>query len=49
MTGGELTKLVKRHYANVSEGQIERDRDIVADDIVHVNAAIGLLEVSKHS
>ena len=41
MTGGELTKLVKRHYANVSEGQIERDRDIVADDIVHVNAAIG--------
>jgi steroid delta-isomerase-like uncharacterized protein len=41
MTEGELTKLVKRHYANVSEGQIERDRDIVADDIVHVNAAIG--------
>ena len=38
---GELTRLVKQHYRNVSEGQIERDRDIVADDIVHVNAAIG--------
>jgi steroid delta-isomerase-like uncharacterized protein len=41
MTGGELTKLVKQHYTNVSEGQIERDRGIVADDIIHVNAAIG--------
>lgn len=41
MTGGELTKLVKQHYTNVSEGQIEHDRDILSDEIVHVNAAIG--------
>ena len=39
--GSELTKLVKQHYTNVSEGQVERDRDIMSDDIVHVNAAIG--------
>ena len=38
---GELTKLVKQHYTNVSEGQIERDRDIMSADIIHVNAAIG--------
>lgn len=41
MTGGELTKLVKQHYTNVSGGQIDRDRDIMSADIVHVNAAIG--------
>ncbi len=39
--GRELTKLIKQHYENVSEGQIERDRDIISDDIVHVNAAFG--------
>jgi predicted ester cyclase len=38
---GELTELVKRHYTNISEGQIERDRDIMSADIVHVNAAVG--------
>jgi steroid delta-isomerase-like uncharacterized protein len=38
---GELIELVKRHYTNVSEGQIERDRDVVSSDIVHVNAAVG--------
>ena len=38
---GELTKLVRQHYTNVSEGQIDRDRDILSDDIVHINAAIG--------
>ena len=45
---GELTKLVKQHYTNLSEGQIDRDRDILSDDIVHTNAAIGTV-VSKHS
>ena len=38
---GELIGLVKRHYTNVSEGQIERDRDVMSSDIVHVNAAAG--------
>ena len=38
---GELTDLVKRHYNNVSEGQIEHDRDVMSSDIVHVNAAAG--------
>lgn len=38
---GELTKLVRQHYTNVSEGQIDRNRDILSDDIVHINAAIG--------
>lgn len=37
----ELIDLVKRHYTNVSEGQIERDRDVMSPDIVHVNAAVG--------
>lgn len=37
----ELIELVRRHYNNVSEGQIERDRDIMSADIVHVNAAAG--------
>ena len=41
MTRGELTKLVKQHYTNVSEGQIEHDRDILSVEIVHVHAAIG--------
>lgn len=39
--GGRLTKMVKQHYTNVSEGQIDRDRDIISDDIVHVSVAIG--------
>lgn len=33
--------LVKRHYANVSGGQIECDREIMSADIVHVSAAAG--------
>lgn len=35
---GELTELVKQHYANVSGGHIERDRDVMSADIVHVSA-----------
>lgn len=27
-----------RHYANISEGNIERDREIISQDIVHVSA-----------
>ncbi len=38
---GELTELVNQHYTNVSEGRIERDRDVVSPDIVHVSAAAG--------
>ena len=38
---GELTELVKQHYTNLSEGRIERDRDVMSSDIVHVNAAAG--------
>lgn len=38
---GELTDLIKRHYTNISEGQIECDRAIMSADIVHVDAAVG--------
>ena len=38
---GELTQLVKQHYHNVSEGHIERDRDIMSEDIIHISATAG--------
>lgn len=38
---GELTGLIKQHYHNVSEGHIERDRDIMSDDIIHISATAG--------
>jgi len=38
---GELTQLIKKHYRNVSEGHIERDRDIMSDDIIHISATAG--------
>ena len=38
---GELTELVKRHYTNVSEGHIERDRGVVSADIVHISDCSG--------
>jgi steroid delta-isomerase-like uncharacterized protein len=38
---GELTQLIKRHYRNVSEGHIERDRDLMSDDITHISATAG--------
>jgi steroid delta-isomerase-like uncharacterized protein len=38
---GELTQLLKQHYYNVSEGHIERDRDIMSDDIIHISATAG--------
>jgi steroid delta-isomerase-like uncharacterized protein len=40
---GELTELVKQHYTNLLEGRIERDRDVMSSDIVHVNAAAGTM------
>lgn len=38
---GELSELVRRHYANVAEGHIERDRAVMSADIVHISAAAG--------
>ncbi len=38
---GELTQLVEQHYRNVSEGHIERDRDVISDDIIHTSATAG--------
>ena len=38
---GELTELIKRHYSNVSEGQIKRDREVMSADIVHISATAG--------
>ena len=38
---GELTRLVEQHYRNVSEGNIERDRDVISDDIIHTSATAG--------
>ncbi len=38
---GELIQLVKQHYRNVSEGQIEHDRDIMSNDIIHISATAG--------
>jgi steroid delta-isomerase-like uncharacterized protein len=38
---GELTKLIEQHYRNVSEGHIERDRDVISDDIIHTSATAG--------
>jgi steroid delta-isomerase-like uncharacterized protein len=38
---GELTQLIKQHYRNVSEGHIERDCDIMSDDIIHISATAG--------
>src|SRR5919198_6518768 len=38
---GELTELIKRHYSNVSEGKIKRDREVMSADIVHVSATAG--------
>ncbi|MFL6478710.1 MAG: ester cyclase [Nitrososphaera sp.] len=35
---GELTQLITQHYRNVSEGHIERDREIMSDDITHISA-----------
>src|SRR5262245_33337802 len=37
----ELTSLIKRHYYNVSEDNIQRDRDIISDDIIHISATAG--------
>jgi steroid delta-isomerase-like uncharacterized protein len=44
---GSKKKLVERHYANVSEGRIERDREVMSDDIVHVSAAAGTVSGIK--
>lgn len=38
---GELTQLIKQHYRNVLEGHIERDRDLMSDDIIHISATAG--------
>jgi steroid delta-isomerase-like uncharacterized protein len=38
---GELTQLIKQHYRNISEGHIERDRDLMSDDIIHISATAG--------
>ena len=38
---GELTQLIKKHYRNVSHGHIERDRDLMSDDIIHISATAG--------
>ncbi len=38
---GELTSLIKQHYDNVSEDYIERDRDIMSDDMIHISATAG--------
>ena len=38
---GELTQLIKQHYRNVSQGHIERDRDLMSDDIIHISATAG--------
>jgi len=38
---GELTQLIKQHYHNVSEGHIERDRDLMSNDIIHISATAG--------
>ena len=40
---GELTQLIKQHYCNVSEGHIERDRDVMSDDIIHISATAGII------
>jgi steroid delta-isomerase-like uncharacterized protein len=40
---GELTLLIRQHYRNVSEGHIERERDIISDDIIHTNATAGTI------
>jgi len=34
---GELIQLITQHYRNVSEGHIERDREIMSDDITHIS------------
>lgn len=34
----EKSELVRLHYDNVSSGNIERDREIMSQDIVHVSA-----------
>ena len=38
---GELTQLIQQHYRNVSQGHIERDRDLMSDDIIHTSATAG--------
>jgi predicted ester cyclase len=38
---GELTQLIKQHYRNVSQGHIERDHDLMSDDIIHISATAG--------
>ncbi len=40
---GELIQLVKQHYQNVFEGHIEHDRDLMSEDIIHVNATAGTI------
>jgi steroid delta-isomerase-like uncharacterized protein len=40
---GELTELIKRHYSNVSEGQIKREREVMSADIVHISATAGIV------
>ena len=38
---GKLTQLIKQHYRNISEGHIERDRDLMSDDMIHISATAG--------
>jgi predicted ester cyclase len=41
---GSLTDIVLRHYAYVSEGQLERDREIMSPDVVTVEPGAGRID-----
>ncbi|MBO0888484.1 ester cyclase [Candidatus Bathyarchaeota archaeon] len=37
-------EIVKQHYANVSAGRIEKDREIVSDVMIHVSPVAGTVK-----
>lgn len=40
---GQLTAIVKQHYANVAGGHVEHDREILSDNVVHKSAVAGTI------
>lgn len=43
MEHGSNAELVRKHYANVSGGNIERDREIMSKDVAHKSPAAGTI------
>src|SRR5215467_12288877 len=42
------SEIVQRHYANVAAGQIERDREIIANDMVHESLVMGTVKGAEN-